>query len=212
MTYRSSDQWPIDSTVESLLVIRFIREIQLGARSTKDRRRTKPVIRKKKKKERQDEEYDEQLRRIGRTAMVKDGFSRARESLSNRNFLPRLILASWTSANAVFLSTKNRWLRPIFSFLYRQIQMVENRENFRTHIPRQLPNLSAGWSCTSKFTDEIGVFFRTVGRFHGFLASLFTQTGLGIAWNRNFSWNFSKFLAAARIHKLEQISVTSNLD
>lgn len=167
---------------------------------------------KKKRKERQDEEDDEQLRRIGRTAMVKDGFSRARESLSNRNFLPRLIPASWTSTNAVFLSTKNRWLRSIFSFLYRRIQMVENRENFGTHIPRQLPNLSAGWSCTSKFTDEIGVFFRTVGRFHGFLASLFTQTGLGIAWNWNFSWNFSKFLAAARIHKLERISVASNLD
>lgn len=49
MTYRSSDQWPIDSTVESLLVIRFIREIQSGARSAKDRKRIKPVIRKKKK-------------------------------------------------------------------------------------------------------------------------------------------------------------------
>ena len=43
----------------------------------------------------------------------------------------------------------------------------------------------------AKFTDEIDVFFPEwgkVGRFHRLLASLFTQTGLRIARN----WNFSR--------------------
>lgn len=56
---------------------------------------------------------------------------------------------------------------------------------------RQLPNLSAGsgWDAWRSLQTRSTSFFPngTVGRFHRLLASLFTQTGLGIAWNRNFS-------------------------
>ena len=116
------------------------------------------------KEKRQDEVDDVQLCEIGRRAIVKDGFPPGpRESLSNRRtFLSRLIATTWTSANAVFLSTRGRWSRLTLFFFppsfldplsaNTQGERERERERERDHgekLPdpystRQLPNLSAG--------------------------------------------------------------------
>lgn len=85
--YISSDQRSIDSIVESLLVIRFTREIQSGVRSVKverDEKRTKVKVSSRKERR---SVRDEQQRGELAAGNNRHAIPRSWESLSNRNFL-----------------------------------------------------------------------------------------------------------------------------
>lgn len=94
-------------------------------------------------------------------------------------------------------SCRRGWLRFIFSYIFFLIG-----ENFESPYSATIHQLVCGFDILAQVYGRDGLLFEA--RFHGFLASLFTQTGFQI--DRN--WNFFRSETLGR----EEIWVTFEFD